>query len=103
MAYNNINPQSSGQQHFIPGSQAAFTPGAKDFPSFSGESSQNDAANSQQQVSLFNIPLVKVVSDNPFELKPSAEFNPFSSKDFVPDKPTIYGDLPDLDQALSAP
>ena len=100
MAYNNINQQSSGQQHFIPGSQAAFTPGTNDFPSFGGEGSQNNAANSQQQVSLGGIPAV--ANDNPFA-KSSAEFNPFASKEFVPGNAIIKEEFPDLDQAFGAP
>ena len=92
MAYNNINQQSSGQQHFIPGSQAAFTPGKNDFPSFGSEGSQNNAANSQQQVSLGGIPFVKAVSDsdNPFAVSAT------KVDDFDPRK-LIKEEFPDLD------
>ena len=102
MAYNNINPQSSGQQHFIPGSQPAFTPAANDFPSFGGEGSQNNAANSQQQESLGGIPLEKVPSDNPYFNFSTTEFKPDTIKEFVPGNVFMYGN-PDLNQALSAP
>ena len=73
MSKNNVNPQSSGRQQFIPGSQAAFTPGANDFPSFGDEGSKNKAANSQQQVSLSGI--TKLAYESPDEN--DEELNPF--------------------------
>jgi hypothetical protein len=99
MAYNNIN-----QQSFIPGSQAAFTPGTNDFPSFGSEGSQNNAANSQQQVSLGGISAV--ANDNPFASSSTTEFNPFNIsaiKEFVPGNAIIKEEFPDLDQAFGAP
>ena len=93
MAYNNnnINQQSSGQQHFIPGSQPAFTPAANDFPSFGGEGSQNNAANSQQQVSLGGTPVVE--DDGLFAKMNLKE----TSKDFVPCNAITKEEFPDLD------
>ena len=54
-------------------------------------------------MSLSAFPFVKAVSDsdNPFA-KPSAEFNPITSKEFVPGNAIIKEEFPDLDQAFGA-
>ena len=104
MEYNNsnFNQQSSRQPFVLPGS-AAFTPGENDFPAFGSEGSQNNAANDQQLARLFGITPEIFFSDNPFKFKPTAEFNFFASKEFVPGNAIIKEEFPDLDQAVGAP
>ena len=82
MAYNNVNPQSSGQQFFIPGSQAAFTPCDEDFPPLGSEDLQNNAANSQQQVSSGE--MTTTVNDDLFAN--FSKLDPHTTKVFDPTK-----------------
>ncbi len=100
MAYNNVNLQSSGQQYFIPGSQAAFTPEENDFPSFGDKGSKNNAANSQKQVN--SVGMTKLANENLFA-NYSTEFklNAQTSKEFDPRN--FKEEFPDLDQAFGAP
>ena len=95
MAYNNsnFNQQSSGLQQVLSGS-AAFNPGKNDFPELGSEDFQNNAANSQQQVSLDGIPIV--ASDNPFDFKPTAELKTFAITEFDPHSLTKE-EFPDLE------
>ena len=101
MSKNNVNKKSSGQQHSIPGLQVAFTPGgANDFPSFGDEGSKNQAANSQQQMSLGSI--TKLAYESPDEN--DEEFNQIQSQEhFEPGDAIPKEEFPDLDQAFGAP